>query len=65
MILNFPDRLQRTAFAQNGEQAVAYIQEAIDNSDPFRFQLILMDCNMPFLDGYEATKRIRNLFNKA
>ena len=64
MILNFPDRVQRTAFAYNGEQAVAYIQEAIDNSDPFRFQLILMDCNMPFLDGYEATKRIRNLFNK-
>ena len=26
--------------------------------------MIMMDCNMPFLDGYEATKRIRKKFLK-
>lgn len=54
-------RLLKSMLSRLGYQAEAAHngQEALDALDDETYDLVLMDCKMPVLDGYEATRRWR------
>ena len=45
----------QVTIAKNGQEAVDAVKKQV-------FDLILMDCQMPVLDGFEATKQIRKIY---
>ncbi|MDR1206171.1 MAG: response regulator [Peptococcaceae bacterium] len=46
--------------AENGSEAIERLKEALDAGGSPAFDLVLMDLQMPVMDGYEATEIIKN-----
>ena len=48
--------------AHNGKEAIEKIKEKAKKNE--YYALILMDCNMPIMNGLQATKKIKNMIKK-
>ncbi|CAD8121625.1 unnamed protein product [Paramecium sonneborni] len=51
--------------AYNGQQAIEIVKQTQKcNEDCKMYIFILMDCQMPILDGWQTTKRLRNMMSR-
>lgn len=53
------DMGMKVSLAENGQEAI----DMVEKNEPETFDLVLMDIQMPVLDGYGGTKGIRELSN--
>ena len=61
MILGYENIKNNLEFAYSGKRATDLIEEAINDKDATRYSLILMECKMPLMDGFDTSNRIRCL----
>jgi CheY-like chemotaxis protein len=53
---------QNVSSARNGKEAISIICENASKNN--FFQLIVMDCNMPIMTGFDASRKINEMISK-
>ncbi|MEP5766558.1 MAG: response regulator [Halieaceae bacterium] len=54
IVMQLEDKGYRVDLAENGERALAMLEQQ-------QYDMAIMDCQMPVMDGYEATRLIREI----
>ena len=63
MVLGFENQNENLRYAYSGFEALKTLEKAFDENDARRYSLILIECKMPIMDGYETIKRIQWLYD--
>ena len=64
MFDNHPSMAFKIESAKNGFEAFKKVQDALQKDPREFFDLVILDLSMPIMDGYEAAKKIKELYNK-
>lgn len=65
MVMNFRDRQNNISYVHSGLQALDSINRALtEPQEPYTYNLIMVDCSLPVLNGFETAKLIRTLYKK-
>ena len=50
--------------ANNGQEALDIVKEKLEMQNGYTYGIIFMDCSMPILDGYKASKEIKKHYRE-
>ena len=62
MILGFQNLSNDLHFVNNGQGALDLLEKAFDEKDVTRYSLVLIECKMPIMDGFETIKRMKYMY---
>ena len=62
MILGFKNLSNDLHFVNNGQDALDLLEKAFDEKDVTRYSLVLIECKMPIMDGFETIKRMKHMY---
>ena len=62
MILGFKNLSNDLHFVNNGQDALDLLEKAFDEKDVTRYSLVLIECKMPIMDGFETIKRMKYMY---
>ena len=65
MILGIDNSDEKVDYVNNGKRALELLKTAIDEKEPTRYCLIIIECKIPAMDAIQTSKRLEQLFDDA